>query len=217
MLVDHLVYYLIHQDGMQWRDDDWRSLGVVKCVKNEPYKGTFRVRLSGVVGSYSLATRDAFLAALWPHMAKKICTLVGGEKTSLVPIPNSDATIASELEYKTLNYARAIAAHSAGKLVAVDALRWQTAQDPQHKKGGVRDPSVRYANMRSVATPPAPAILLDDFFTSGASLIAAVWRLREVGVDPVRGFVIGRNTHIQQDEMTRWGSEELPIPIPPLL
>jgi hypothetical protein len=66
MLVDHLVYYLIHQEGMQWRDQDYKALGVVKCVKNEPFKGTFQVRLSGVLGTYSLATRSAFLAALWP-------------------------------------------------------------------------------------------------------------------------------------------------------
>jgi adenine/guanine phosphoribosyltransferase-like PRPP-binding protein len=216
MLVDHLVYYLIHQEGMQWRDQDWRALGVVKCVKNEPYKGTFEVNLGGEKGTYSLATRDQFLRALWPHMAQRISAKLGGIQATIVPIPNSAATKISATEYQTLNYARAIAASSGGKLTAMDALRWETEQEPQHRKSGRRDPEVRYNNMTVIAQPKEPVILFDDFITSGASLIAGVWRLREKGVEPERAFVIGRNTHVQEEHMTRWGSEDLPIPSPPL-
>ena len=30
MLVGHLVYYLIHQEGMQWRDQDYKARHIVK-------------------------------------------------------------------------------------------------------------------------------------------------------------------------------------------
>lgn len=215
MQVDHLVYYLIHQDGMQWRQQDWCTLGIVKCVKNEPYKGTFTAILGGVSRTYSLATRSSFLNALWPHMANRICSVMGGRTATIVPIPNSDATKDSAEEYKTLNYARAIAANSEGKLKAVDTLRWSTKQEPQHKKSGRRDPAVRYRNMAAITKPTSPVVLFDDFLTSGASLIAGYWRLSENGVTPERAFVIGRVTYSQQEHMTKWGSENLEIPIKP--
>jgi len=212
MLVDHLVYYLIHQEGMKWRAADYKARGVVKCVKNEEFKGTFQTRLGGREGQYSFATRQKFLSALWPHMATRICAVLNNAKVAIVPVPNSDATVQSTGEYKTLKYARAIAQHSGGKLTAVDALRWQTAQSPQHKAKGRRDPGVRFSNLRLIETPKTPVVLFDDFFTSGASLVAAYWRLDEAGATPLRAFVIGRQTDTQEPKMTQWGSEDLPIP-----
>jgi adenine/guanine phosphoribosyltransferase-like PRPP-binding protein len=68
-----------------------------------------------------------------------------------------------------------------------------------------------------VGTKPAtPVILFDDFFTSGASLIAAYWRLDEAGVAPTRAFVIGRQTRVQEPKMLEWGTEDLPISQRPL-
>jgi hypothetical protein len=216
MLVDHLVYYLIHQDGMQWRAADYKARAVVKCVKNEEFRGTFQTRLSGREGQYSFATRQKFLSALWPHMANRICAVLNNKRAAIVPVPNSDATVKSTGEYKTLKYARAIADSSGGKLTAIDALRWQTAQNPQHKVKGRRDPGVRFSNLRLIENPQTPVILFDDFFTSGASLIAANWRLQEADATPLRAFVIGRQTDTQETKMTEWGSEELDIPQKPL-
>jgi hypothetical protein len=216
MLVGHLVYYLIHQEGMQWRDQDYKAHHIVKCVKNEHFKGSFTARLKGREGMFTYATRAKFRSALWPHMAEKICDLLAGRKTSIVPIPNSDATVGGNDKYKTLSYARALAQHSKGCLTAVDALRWRSAQDPQHKTGGKRDPETRFANMQLIDTPDAPVVLFDDFITSGASLIAAYWRLQEAERTPTRAFVIGRRTTVQHAKMTRWDSEDLDTPAKPL-
>lgn len=215
MLVDRLVYYLIHEEGMTWREDDYRANKVVKCVKNESFNGTFYVKINGVKRTFNHATRAEFLKVLWPYMAKNILKKIQGT-ASIVPVPNSSATVASRDEYKTLKYARAIAASSGGKLTAVDALRWKTAQTPQHKGKGRRDPVVRFQNLQRIATPATPVILFDDFLTSGASLIASYWRLEEAGATPTRGFVIGRQTHIQEPKMLEWGSENLEIPTKPL-
>ena len=216
MLVDHLVYYLIHQEGMSWRDQDYKARGVVKCVKNEEFKGNFEVRLSGRRSRYSFATRQQFLAALWPHMASRICTVLNNTAVGIVPVPNSDATVNSTLEYKTLNYAQAIAQHSGGKLTAIHALRWKTVQSPQHKAKGRREPGPRFDNLQLIKKPEIPVVLFDDFFTSGSSLVASYWRLAEAGARPIRAFVIGRQTDTQEEKMTEWGSEDLPIPQQPL-
>jgi len=216
MLVDRLVYYLIHEEGMTWRDDDYRANKVVKCVKNESFKGIFHVKIGGQKHVFNYSTRAQFLAVLWPHMAKNILAKIG-VNASIVPVPNSGATIQDRDDYKTLKYARAIAASSAGKLTAVDALRWETAQTPQHKGKGRRDPTVRFQNLRLITRPAVPVILFDDFLTSGASLIAAYWRLEEAGVAPIRAFVIGRQTHTQEPNMLGWGSEDLPIPEAPMI
>jgi hypothetical protein len=217
MLVDRLVYYLIHEEGMNWREDDYRANKVVKCVKNENFNGTFYVKIAGQKRTFNHSSRGEFLKVLWPHMAKNVITKMKIEGTvSIVPVPNSSATVASKDEYKTLKYARAIAASSGGKLTAVDALRWKTAQTPQHKGRGRRDPAVRFQNLQRIATPTTPVILFDDFLTSGASLIASFWRLEEAGATPTRAFVIGRQTHIQEPKMLEWGSEDLEIPAKPL-
>lgn len=216
MLVDHLVYYLIHQEGMNWRDQDYKAHHVVKCVKDEHFKGSFTVRLKGQERTFNYATRAEFRGALWSHMANKICELVGNKRTSIVPVPNSVAVISASDDYNTLQYARAIAKHSNGCLTAVDALRWRSAQDPQHKVSGRRDPEVRFSNLKLVDTPSAPVILFDDFITSGASLIASYWRLEEVDRTPRRAFVIGRRTDVQHKRMTAWSSEDLQIPQMPL-
>jgi hypothetical protein len=212
MLVDHVVYYLIHHEGLQWRGQDYKARGIVKCVKDEHFKGNFEARLSGKVGRYDFASRAAFLNNLWPHMAGRISTVLEKQPAVIVPIPNSNAVVGSRGGYKTLTYAQEIAKHSNGKLTAVDALRWKTAQEPQHKQAGKRDPEPRYLNLQVVKVPDQPVVLFDDFFTSGSSLIAACWRLRNVDREPMRAFVIGRNTDEQKEQMTAWGSEELEVP-----
>lgn len=216
MLVDRLCYYLIHQPGMTWRDDDYRANKVVKSVKNEQFNGSFHVKISGVQRTFNYSSRANFLKILWPHMAKSILPKINGS-ANIVPVPNSGAIVGSQEEYKTLTYAKAIAAASNGKLTAVDALRWKKAQDPQHKGKGRRDPALRFGNLQLIKKPSAPVILFDDFLTSGASLIASYWRLDEAGVAPSRAFVIGRQTNTQEPKMLTWGSEELPIPPRPML
>lgn len=213
MFVDHLVYYLIHQEGMEWRDQDYRAHHIVKCVKNEQFNGSFTVKLkSDRDATFSYATRAQFLTAMWPYIARKISESLNDAKASIVPRPNSVALVKTAEEYRTLSYARAIAQHSDGRLTAVDALRWRVAQDPQHKISGRRDPEVRFANMQLIKVPTAPVVLFDDFITSGASLIAGYWHLAAAGVHPVRAYVIGRRTDVQHPKMTEWGSEDLEIP-----
>lgn len=217
MLVDHLVYYLIHQDGMNWRDQDYAANKIVKCVKNEPFKGTFHLNVANSVRSFSFQNRADFLSLLWPHLAETIVGKLGGG-AALVPIPNSDAIVDQPNEYKTLQYARAIAGHSKGQLVTVDAFRWREPQEPQHRVSGRRTPEQRFVNLCLREAPKGPIVLFDDFITSGSSLIAAHWRLADVHIAPTRAFVIGRRTEVQQEKMTGWVSEDLDIPWrPPFL
>jgi hypothetical protein len=213
MEVDHQVYYLIYDpNGEKWRNQDHRANKIIKCVKNETFNGYFTVNVDGKPKDFRFAQRSEFLEKLWPVIAKEILAKLDGNAATLVPIPNSGATISSQEEYKTLQYAKAIAGHSGGRLVATDALRWKEAKDQQHKQGGRRTAEARYANMAMIGVPDTPIILFDDFLTSGSSLIAAHWLLDEQGIAPKRAVVIGRRTDTQHEDMTEWGTEELEIP-----
>jgi predicted amidophosphoribosyltransferase len=195
---------------LDWRDQDYLARNIVKSIKNEQFNGSFTLKVGGAPRRFDFDNRSDFLRALWPYVTKHILERIEGN-ASLVPIPNSGATIEAG-DYNTLHYAREIARHSRGRLTAVDALRWQLAQDPQHKSAGRRAPEARYANMRLVTRPEPPVILFDDFITSGSSLIAAYWHLDEAGLAPVRAFVVGRRTDEQHDQMVGWFSEDLEIP-----
>jgi orotate phosphoribosyltransferase len=132
-----------------------------------------------------------------------------------VPIPNRTAVVGAKEIYRTLSYARAIAAASKGKL-AVDALRWKLDLPAAHSQKGVRAPEPRYENLSVANCPQLPILLFDDVITSGSSFVAACWRLEEAGNKPLQGLAIARRTAHQETKMFGLEERDLEIPARPM-
>jgi hypothetical protein len=216
MLVQHLCYYLTDWNGITPRQEDWDTNKVVKCLKGETIKGYAQIAIGGVSFRVEDNNKEEFLLHLWISIGQSLGASTPAT-TAIVPIPNSAGIIGAPTTYRTLSFARHIAAASSGKLVALDALRWRTAATAMHKQGGQRIPEPRYDNLQVIQNPNCPVILFDDVVTSGSSFIAAVWRLAEVGHTPIGGLVVARRTPIQEPKMFESKLQELDIPTRPML
>ena len=209
------IYYLTDVDSAAWRQSDYNANKAIKAVKGEPINKYFTVRTTdGKTLKFTQDNANVFLDMLYASIGSKMKPIMKG-KFSLVPIPNSSATVKSTEPPRTFEHAKAIAEKIGDRATAIDALRWKVAKVPAHK-GGSRDPQVHFENLRLVQKLAGPVILFDDMMTTGGQMIAAYRRLAEQGITPIAGIVIGRTTKIQHDKMLGWVEETLETEDSPL-
>jgi phosphoribosylpyrophosphate synthetase len=197
------------------RQEDWDSNKIVKCIKGEPIKGYVDVAIGGTTLRVDDNNKEEFLRRLWNAFGQALNASLTVE-SAIVPIPNRIGIVGAPANYRTLQYAKAIAAASSGKVIAVDALRWKKDAEAAHKQKGFRTPERRYENLTVVDCPKLPIILFDDMITSGSSFVAACWRLDEAGNAPKEGFVAARRTTVQEPKMFVSEQRELEIPQRPV-
>jgi hypothetical protein len=215
MLIRHFCYYLTDWNDITPRQDDYSTNKIVKCLKVDTINGYSNIPFGGVNFRLQDSTKQEFLTRLWTVTGQFLNTQLA-KPTAIVPIPNRGGIVGAEPNYRTLQFAKAIAAASSGKVVAVDALRWMKAVEATHKQPGFRSPDPHYANLAVIGCPPLPIILFDDMITSGSSFIASCWRLAEVGNPPQEGLVVARRTATQEPNMFANEQKELEIPGRPL-
>src|SRR5262245_32166789 len=119
MLVRHQCFYLTNWNGITPRQEDWSTSKIVKCLKGEPVKGYFKISIAGAPDTYNESNKALFLERVWYAMGAELSKLPAPH--ALVPIPNATATVDAPDDYRTLNFVRAIAAASGGKVEALDA------------------------------------------------------------------------------------------------
>jgi hypothetical protein len=198
-----LLHYLTEVEGFTWRNQDYTANKIVHVVKGDPIKGYFEVVV--VEGKLRVRRRfdqrngEEFIPILTGTLATRLSDVVDGN-FAIVPIPNSDATIAKRDQFRTLDHAIRIASTIGSRAVVVPALRWKE-EKISARKGGSRDPQVHYENLRVVEKPDRPVIIFDDVMTTGSQMIAASRRLQKAGAHLLCGVVVGRATKEQREKM----------------
>lgn len=116
----------------------------------------------------------------------------------IVPVPNSQATIANDDDFRTWELARRIADELGDNVIAHDELRWLDVM-PRASEGGPRQAHELFPNLRCdlQAHPDADRILIDDILTTGGHLQACAARIRATGSSVEAALVCGRTKHIQ--------------------
>ena len=206
------VYYLTAagEGGPVWRDEDWVTHKLIKCVKGDPINGYLNLPMrSGKHRRFDERTKDQLLDVVCANIARKLETL-STEPLCLVPIPNSGATVRTRRRFRTLELADRVAAGSNGRIEAIAALRWKTAHMPAHEDGP-RDPALLLDNLVVTARPQKPVVIFDEVLTTGGHMVACYRRLVAEGITPFAGMVIGRATRTQQRMMMAWQEELLPV------
>ena len=192
-------------DGIVWRQIDYDTNKMIKCVKGEGLNGYLEVKANGKVLSFKENNKEDFVGLLCAVIARKIDKLAQGQY-SLVPVPNSGATVAIGGDFRTLQIATRIAGLTAVKGQVVPTLRWKTAM-LSSRKGGSRDPQILCDNLAFTERPRYPAILLDDVMTTGAHMIACQRKLMASGITPEHAISVGRATSEQKVKPIGWSKE----------
>jgi predicted amidophosphoribosyltransferase len=161
-----------------YSNEDHNALKFVKAVKGKTFLGYADVPVSGQTKRLNPSNSEEAVEWFGELAAAEISKLKLPGPVILVPVPNSSCTEKNGKEPRTALLARAIA----GKLknAAVwDGLRWTKEMTPTHK-GGTRDPQKLYDNL-AVANPlpKGTLVLVDDVYTKGGHMQAAVARLSE--------------------------------------
>lgn len=204
------MYYLTEVDGIQWRGQDYRAHNFIKSVKGEEFRGYFDIKIGGKDRRFDNSNKEEFV----PILLRAVCNEYMKrfpEKATLVPIPNSNATIANKASFRSLELARTFAGFSNGKLSVVPALRWIKAKKKAHSEGGSRDPQVHFDNLKVVEKVEGPVVVFDDVRTSGSQIIASYRRLTEAGMNVKHAFVIGKATKDQHAKMVAWSEDDLDV------
>lgn len=169
--------YLTRSDS-PWGDQDFHALAFVKAVKGKSFKGWADVPILG--RSERLNAKNAADAVAWfaELAAAEIAKMGLPGPLILIPIPNSSSTVKSGEKTRTAVLAEAIAAKLKNAKVW-DGLRWAKEMTPTHQEG-TRDPQILYDNLVVTSDPPKGTyIIVDDVYTKGGHVQAAVARLGE--------------------------------------
>lgn len=161
---------------------EWQALHAVNVVKGKPLRGTFNFQITGRGGvSISALNSGLFLEEVCFRSATQLRGKYGKD-FCIVPVPNSDATIANRKPFRTLQVSNRIAALVGAPCVAKDLIRWRGEVGQAHKGERSRDVDAHKGQMRLTAKSQKPIVLFDDVVTSGSQLAAAKLLLEEEGM-----------------------------------
>ena len=104
-----------------WRGEDHVASKMVKALKGDPINGYFNYIVAGQNKRFDQSNIKEFVDRIPPALARMIARQVDGPAT-LVPVPNSHVTAIDTPNFRTLELAKLVAAHSKGQLTAVPAL-----------------------------------------------------------------------------------------------
>jgi predicted amidophosphoribosyltransferase len=108
----------------------------------------------------------------------------GQGRKVLIPIPSSKTIASSADDFRTAQIARAVAAQCNPPATISAVLRWNHVMPSANEEGGSRDQRVLYPNLTVISRIPAgTCVCIDDVATSGGHLIAAAWKLADLGRD----------------------------------
>jgi predicted amidophosphoribosyltransferase len=183
------------------RGVDYDATFLVHAVKGRPLKLNqyCKVTIGGVRRRITEANKDVAIAWFCEWAVPIVNAISSGPKV-LVPVPSHDALEHSPGDFRTAQIAQSLAAACGGNVKAAPVLRLREEMVPS-SAGGTRDPEEIYPNL--VVThplPPGDVILVDDVYTTGGHLVAAAWRLEDLGRTPVLGVACGRALHFQLDD-----------------
>jgi hypothetical protein len=181
-------------------DVEYHSLKFVKAIKKKPFQGWANVPVVGRTKELRQANAEEAIDWFGEMAAAEILTLdIRRKPLIFVPLPNSSSTVANKKVPRTRQLAEAIASKLKNALVW-DGLRWLKEMIPTHQEG-TRDPQELYENLKVMGSPPAgTVILVDDVYTRGGHLQAAVARLAEKKAICKLAVCAGRTVLENQDE-----------------
>jgi hypothetical protein len=176
--------------SVPWRQEDWHSYKWVQALKGKSLNGYGRVPVRGV--SKHLSNENLSAAVEWFGL------FVGDYLAStnlegpfvIVPVPNSDCTIASGTKPRTRKLAKAICDVLNDESCVVDCLRWKKYLGSA-REGGPREAEILYKNLAfskdgleelEDIDEGTDVILVDDVTTSGGHLQACAAKLKSVGM-----------------------------------
>lgn len=170
-----------------WKTTDFPALKFVKAVKAKPFTGYADVPVLGRWMHLVPENADDAIGWFGELAAAELAKRFAGPLI-LVPLPNSSSTVDNGKEPRTA----VLAANIAAKLKntkSCDCLRW-TKEWPAKS---TRDPQKLYDNLVVTSNPPkGTLILIDDVFTTGGHVQAAVARLAEKKAECKLAICAGR-------------------------
>jgi len=203
--VEHFLRVLTQLED-PWAERHWIAKKMQDILKGETVNGYFYLTVDKRQKRFDGSNQGEAQDLVCISAGRK---LEGKPKPfTIVPIPNSAASIAAAGTYATLRLATAIAGKMTTPQLVVDALRW-VRPITSSRAGGSRDPDVLAANLQVVRVPQSPVILLDDVMTTGGHFVAAAQVLRARGVIVRSGIALTRTTWESDAGTLGWQTEIL--------
>lgn len=212
MRLHAVCYYRSKSDEWteKWRDADFTARNLVQAVKKHPFKGFSDLRT--VAGSWlrvenTVRGQEVALGYAAQKLAKLIAE-AGYEDVAVIPIPSSTHTTPTS-EFTGARLAGAI--EQRNENFEAQPILYFNKPVPKSSGGGGRDTRLIESHLRATNDVEAidRAVLLDDVFTSGAHMRAAVRFLARYGIEIEDAFVVGRTCWEKPVSMFKVEPEEI--------
>ncbi|GBQ91526.1 hypothetical protein AA23498_1207 [Acetobacter nitrogenifigens DSM 23921 = NBRC 105050] len=199
--VHSLISYPSYEEcGASFRQVDFDCMKLVKCYKGNVINGFLTLSVNKVNRKYYQKDSEDLINLVNNSIARMIEN-ISKYAVTLVPVPNSNATIANKEPFRTQLLALQISQILANGSQVQPCLRWRTPAGSAHKDGTSRDPQILEANLELESLPTNPVILFDDVLTSGGHIRACARKLRNAGISVDHAFTAARTVWQPADTM----------------
>lgn len=206
VLVVSFAQYLTRSE-FPWRDDDYNACKFIKAIKGERINGYASVPVGNAIRTLRQANADD--AVEWFGEIASAAKVKVMAPAFLVPIPNSDSTVATRVVPRTLALANSLAEVFPNTQV-LDCLRFKKTM-LSARKGGSRNPQEIYDNLSLTQDVRKKRIILvDDVHTTGAHLRAAAAKITSAGGKCETAVCAGRTALTPEDQPFSMLKQELP-------
>lgn len=212
MQLHAVCYYRSKSDEWteKWRDIDFTARNLVKAVKRKDFKGFSLVKtVAGAVFRIENTTSGQDIAV--GYASQKLANLIsaaGYQSVAVIPIPSSKH-IKPGAEFTGSRLAQRIQQRNPA-FVAHPVL-YLAKELPPSSGGGGRDSALIESYLRTTEgiNGIQKAVLLDDVYTTGDHVRAAVRFLSRYGIEIEDVFVIGRTCWEKPENMFKCPVEEI--------
>lgn len=181
------------------RDVDWDSKKFKALIKTGTIKGYCHVPLGKRQVRLNATDQLKAYETFGKWIDGQLAAEVYDDPLSVIPVPNKIALAGKKVTYPTLALANAVAGQIS-KAVPVDGARWTKVLPSSRDDASLRGDAGR-ATLRKhlkIAPPPkkkVPCIVVDDVWTSGASIGAVCDELQKAGWSVLMGFCSAFTIH----------------------
>jgi predicted amidophosphoribosyltransferase len=213
--IDYYCTYLTETNGIEWTNENYQAMNMVKAIKGSDYKGYISIMINGVEKRIYSENASEFSKRSHQPLAKIISNKYG-DGVTIVPIPSSKTTKQNCDKFITRYMAERAAKVIGGGCKCAPILVFKEEM-PSSRSGGNRSPYFIESQLIITGETKLPIILLDDVMTLGGHLKAACWKLQSDGMKVIGAVTFART--VKDNSLAAFGphTEKLDVSKTPTL
>lgn len=188
--VDYYCTYLTETNGVEWTNENYQAMNMVKAIKGDEFRGYISITTQGVEKRFYSNDSDGFYKICHRPLLKIIKDKYA-QPITIVPMPSSKTTDENCNNFRTKPIAERISKAIGDNANCLPILLFKSPM-PSSRGGGNRSPYFIESQLKLNGKTKRPIVLLDDVMTLGGHIKAACWKLHSDGMHVIGAVTFAR-------------------------